>query len=257
LRGHDALIITLAVTVPQEVESRLVQAAAAADVPWILPNDWGSDTTNEGILQDIPRFRRIPAIREEIQKLEKTAFISVSTGLWYEWSLSLPSGFGFDFKQKKVTFYDDGETKMSVSTWPQVGRAVARLLSLPIEPENGNQVHYLKRFRNKVVYTGSFTVNQRDMFASVLRVTRDKVEDWSVAYEGSKERVERSAKEAAEGDWSALVRGPYARHFYPEEEVGNTEKTKGWINDVLGISKELLDPATEAGMMRAKEVPVW
>ena len=35
-------------------------------------------------------------------------------------SLAIEAAFGFDFAQKKVTFFDDGRVKMSISTWPQV-----------------------------------------------------------------------------------------------------------------------------------------
>lgn len=35
-------------------------------------------------------------------------------------SLAIEPAFGFDFAKKKVTFFDDGSVKMSISTWPQV-----------------------------------------------------------------------------------------------------------------------------------------
>src|ERR1700761_2547732 len=43
LQGHDALIITIAVTAQAEQE-KLIRAAADAEVPWILPNEWGFDS---------------------------------------------------------------------------------------------------------------------------------------------------------------------------------------------------------------------
>jgi hypothetical protein len=44
----------------------------------------------------------------------------VSTGFWYEWSLAIPAAFGVDFGSRTVTLFDEGETRVSVSTWPQV-----------------------------------------------------------------------------------------------------------------------------------------
>lgn len=44
LRGHDVLVITLAVTAPRDTQEKLVTAAAEAGVPFILPNFWGLDT---------------------------------------------------------------------------------------------------------------------------------------------------------------------------------------------------------------------
>lgn len=59
-------------------------------------------------------------IRKSIEDLGKSAYIAVSTGFWYEWSLAIAPAFGFDFAKKSVTFFDEGETKISISTWPQV-----------------------------------------------------------------------------------------------------------------------------------------
>ncbi|KAK7193439.1 isoflavone reductase family protein [Paraphaeosphaeria sporulosa] len=60
---------------------------------------------------------------------------------------------------------DEGQTKISFSTWAQIGRAVAALISLPIKSETEA---CLDKFRNKIVLVSSFTVNQEDMCASVL-----------------------------------------------------------------------------------------
>lgn len=40
LRGHDALVITLSVFAPKDTEDKLIKAAADANVPWVLPNEW-------------------------------------------------------------------------------------------------------------------------------------------------------------------------------------------------------------------------
>lgn len=41
LKGQDALIITMNVRAPKETVAKLIEAAAAADVRWIIPNEWG------------------------------------------------------------------------------------------------------------------------------------------------------------------------------------------------------------------------
>jgi hypothetical protein len=55
-----------------------------------------------------------------MKNLGKSSYIAVWTGFWYEWSLAIPAAFGIDLMNKKATFYDEGETKNFVSTWPQV-----------------------------------------------------------------------------------------------------------------------------------------
>lgn len=60
------------------------------------------------------------ATRKAIADLGKSSYIAVSTGFWYEYSLALPACFGIDFVNRTVILFDEGETKISTSTWPQV-----------------------------------------------------------------------------------------------------------------------------------------
>lgn len=121
LEGHDALVITLSGRSPfQEIEAKLIRAAGEAGVSWILPNEWSPDSTHQGVIKDVFLFGMKAATRSLIEEIGKTSYIGLSTGFWYEYSLAIPKNFGFDFKERKVQFYDDGNTKISVSTWPQV-----------------------------------------------------------------------------------------------------------------------------------------
>jgi len=52
--------------------------------------------------------------------LGKSSYIALSTGFWYEWSLAIPAAYGLDFANRSMTFFDEGETKILTSTWPQV-----------------------------------------------------------------------------------------------------------------------------------------
>jgi hypothetical protein len=254
LKGQDALIITLAVMAPLDTQSKLIKAAVDAEVAWILPNEWGPDSTHEGFIQDIAMaFVAKKRTREEIASLPKSSFIAVNTGFWYEWSLAIPVSYGFDFEKKTVTFFDDGETLTSMTSWPQVGRAVAALLSLPIEPEGGDETRSLSHFRNKNVYVSSFTISQKDIFESVLRVTRTKAEEWTTTKEPSNQRYQAGVKEMQGGDRTGFAKLLYSRVFYPDG-FGNFEKTRGTINDLLGLPKENLDEATVAAIERSKEL---
>lgn len=57
LRGQDALVITLSGFVPRDTQMKLVNAAADAGVPWILPNEWSPDTANEALVKDVFAFQ--------------------------------------------------------------------------------------------------------------------------------------------------------------------------------------------------------
>ncbi|KAI0158622.1 hypothetical protein BJ166DRAFT_498682 [Pestalotiopsis sp. NC0098] len=254
LRGHDALVITLSGHTPKGTEALLVEAAGEAGVPWILPNEWSPDTANEALVKDVFVFESKVATRKAITELGKSSFISVSTGFWYEWSLAIAPAYGFDFQNRAVTFFDEGETKICTTTWPQVGRAVAALLSLPIHTE-GDKKDCLDNFRNQVVYVNSFRVSQKDMLESALRVTGTKKSDWTITKEPAEQRYSDGLKEIKEGARIGFAKMMYTRVFFADG-CGDFEATKGTINNVLGLPKEDIDTATKAAIERSKG-PVW
>jgi len=253
LRGQDALIITLGATAPKDTDASLIKAAAEANVPWVLPNEWGCDTADESLCADTFVGDGKRALRELVSSLGKSSWVAVSTGFWYEWSLAIPTAYGFDFDGRAVTLFDDGRTEIVTSTWPQVGRAVAALLSLKIHADgDDDESPCLDKFRNGHVYVGSFTVSQRDMLDSVLRVTGTSIDDWKVTEEPVRERYAAGVEQMQTGDRMGFAKALYSRVFFPDGS-GNTEKTRGLHNRALGLPKEDLDEATKAAIQRAKE----
>lgn len=240
LRDIQFLIITLSVEAPPETHSNIVTAAAAAGVPYIMPNVYGGDIYDP-ILRAEDLFSAGAYARcLEIEATKTSSYIALCCGFWFEWSLSLGEAFfGIDIKNRKAVLFDDGTTKVTTSTWAQCGRAVAGLLALPEEELS-------RRFKNKGLFVGSFTVSQRDMLESVQRVTGTKADEWEVSFEGSKERFERGLEEMKAGHRLGFARAMYTRVFYKENGgAGNFEATKGLDNEVVGIEKEDLDTAVE------------
>ncbi|EED20736.1 conserved hypothetical protein [Talaromyces stipitatus ATCC 10500] len=237
LKGQDALVITLgAFALSNEV--KLIVAADEAGVQWILPNEWSTYPGAHELIKDMLFYQ-----------------MKISTGFWYEWSLPMPSAFGFDIINRSVTFFDDGEAKISVSTWPQVGRAVAALLGLPINAEGGRGDGSLESLNNKDVYINSFTINQTEMLESLLRVTGTKSEDWNITKVPADERLAEGLKEIQEGKHSGFAKKLYTRAFYPDG-FGDFEHNEGTLNSLLGLPKEDLDEATKVAVERAG-LPQW
>ncbi|MCJ1351599.1 MAG: hypothetical protein MMC33_001583 [Icmadophila ericetorum] len=253
LQGQDALIITVGIMAPPDTTTKLIQAAADANVPWVLPNEWSPDTANEALVKDVRPFQKGPHERELIKKLGKSSYVSVVTGFWYEWSLAIKAAYGFDFENRAVTFFDEGETKISMTTWPQVGRAVAGLLSLPIQPGGDDKEKCLGHFRNQIAYVSSFTVSQKDILDSVLRVTNTTLDEWQISKEPSEERYTGGVEAMQKGDRMGFLKMMYTRVFYPDG-CGDYEKSRGTANAVLGLPREDLDEATRAAIKRSKEV---
>lgn len=249
-QGQDVLVICLAAAA-SDTQSKLIKAAGDAGVPWVLPNEWSPDTANEDVNRDIAVFHSKREICKEIAKLGQVSYIAVTTGFWYEYCLSNPLAFGFDFEKRSVAFLDGGETLVSMCTYAQVGRAVAALLSLPILPEGDDKMHCLEHFRNRNVYVSSFTISQEDMLRSVLRVTGTNVQDWTITKVPSREQYQTGLKELQGGDMAGFTKMMFSRVFYSDDS-GNYEKIRGTSNQLLGLPRESLDAATEAVVKSTK-----
>lgn len=93
------------------------------------------------------------------------------------------------------------------------------------------------------------------MLESVLRVTETKPEDWKITKESSKERYSTGMQEIKEGKRVGFAKMLYTRIFYPDG-CGDTEKSKGTLNDMLGLPSEDIDEATKVAVERSKG-PSW
>lgn len=248
LRGHDALIITTSVWAPRDTSARLIRAAAAAGIPWILPNEFGMFNTEEAANDTIGPGKKQD--RELIESLGISSWIGISCGFWYEHSLSALNGelYGIDVKNRKVTFFDDGTQRLNTSTWQQVGRAVAALLSLPIDQKDAPTT--IAMYRNCMVYISSFAVSQKEMLESAKRVTGTSDADWTFKYEPAKQRYENACEALKKGERTAFGRKLYTRYFYGD--AGLFEKLHSLDNEKLGLTEENLDDATQAALELAQ-----
>lgn len=238
LKGQQFLVITLSVRAPADVHSKIVHAAVKAGVPYIMPNAYGFDVRNKslnegGLYDNSKRYTEIESLG--------ASYIVMVCGFWYEWSLGLGEPwFGFDFKNRTVTFFDDGKTVVNVSTWKQCGRALAALLSLP---ESGASPA-VSDWKNEPFYFASFRVSQRDMLDSIHRVIGTTDKDWKITHETTAQRYKDGLAELQKGQMTGLAKAMYGRVFYPNGD-GDYESSKGLANDLLGLPKEDLDEATK------------
>lgn len=249
LQGQQFLIITLAATVPPELHSKIAHAAARAGVRHIMPNVFGLDDSNEALMKENPLGLDSKSIVADIEAVG-CSWTTIICSLWYEYSLAMgPIWFGFDFANKKLTLYDDGTTKINVTTWEQCARAVAALLSLKELPEDANDESLtVNTWRNKPLVISSFLVSQLDMFESWKRISGDKDSDWTIEKEPSKERFQKGmqAMKSAQDPMSARMgaaMASFVRVFFPNGG-GDYESTRGLDNKKLGWPKEDLDERT-------------
>lgn len=192
------------------------------------------------------------ANRDEIERLGMQ-WITMCCGFWYDYSLAGGEPrFGFDFDQRSLTLYDDGKTKNSTSTLSQVGRAVARVLSLKEIPDDENDKSLsVSQFLNKGVYIKSFVVSQNDIFESVKRVTGTTDSDWKITHEATKKRYEDGLAQVKRGNMADFSKMLYSRAFYPDDPNDLSTKAQ---NELLGLPDESLDESTKVGIDMVKDL---
>lgn len=146
-----------------------------------------------------------------------------------------------------VTFFDDGTTKINTSTWLQCGRAIASLLSLPIDRSSDSSTSttfpVLSDFANAPLRISSFLVSQRDMLSSLHRVLDTTDADWTITHEATDKRVRDGAEEMKRGEMTGFAKQMYSRMFYPNGD-GDYGASRGLKNEVLGLPRKELDEAT-------------
>ncbi|KAI9787834.1 MAG: hypothetical protein M1816_007401 [Peltula sp. TS41687] len=245
LKGQDALIITLAIGTPPDQQTKLIEAAAEAGVSWVFPNEYGSDNAHPDIAA-IPLNAVKTQYRQRVEELGKSSWIGIVNNPWYEYSLGW-GRFGIDIKNRTASLYDDGQTKTVTTTMPQVGRAVASLLSLPVSGSSPS----LSDYKNKFVYIESFFISQHEMLASVQRVTGTSPDDWNVSYRPAAEAVKEGNEKCQKGDFMGAVDILYGTNFMPGKG-GDYAVTKGTANGILGLPKEDLDDATKVAVQQAE-----
>jgi hypothetical protein len=247
LRGQHALIVTMAVLAPKDTMSKLIRAAAAAGVPYILPNWFGHDGANDALSRDSFLAEMRDRVRSEIQSLAVSAPLFLVCNFWYEFSLGGgPDRYGFDFRNRSLIYFDDGDVAINTSSWPQCGRAVAGLLGLKKLPDDEKDTSpTISQFVDNggLVYISSFRLSQRDMFESVKRVTKTTDADWAITHESSEQRWKDGTAEMLRGNSAAFTKLLYSRMFFPNGD-GDYESRRALHNDVLGLPVEDLDAAT-------------
>ncbi|KAJ5899434.1 hypothetical protein N7495_004178 [Penicillium taxi] len=252
LKGQQFFIITVSPTAPRDTHSKLVQAAAKAGVPYIMPNGYAGDIEHTKLGEDIMLGPIAKAARDEIESLGMQ-WITVSCGFWYDYSLAGGEArLGFDFDKRALTMYDDGKTKNSVSTLSQVGRAVAKVLSLKELPEDENDKSLtVSTWFNKPIYLKSFVINQTEIFESVKHVTGTSDADWTITHEDSKKRYADGLALVKTGNMAGFSKLLYARGFFPDDPSDCSAKAQ---NNLLGLPEENLDEATRVGVDMVKEL---
>lgn len=255
LKGQQFLVITLANGVPPEVHHRIVRAAGKAGVPHIMPNIYATNIVldNKGAVDPFFPVQGLRDLVAEIDRVGLSSWTVLVGGVWYDYSLpGGPMFLGFDIKNREVTLVDNGTSKINTATWAQYARALAGLVSLKELPEDENDTSpTVSQFRNKPLYTSSFHVSQRDILASVQRVTGTTDADWTIKNQTLDERMAEGQAEIASGNFTGMVKVYYSYLLSQKGQPLNFEDKLH--NELLGLPKEDLDELTKKCVKAAED----
>lgn len=153
--------------------------------------------------------------------------------------------FDINAQDKTATLLTDSGA-FNTSTLAQVGRGVARLLSLPIQNE-ANPRASLSHYANGFVYISSFVVEQPQLFEAVVRATGTKKEDWKVQHSDIARKIKIGQDGMARGDMMAGAALMYAMYM-GKDMGGNYEDKAAEDRIILSLEEENIDEVVKRAL---------
>ncbi|KAK4609201.1 hypothetical protein CLAFUW4_14763 [Fulvia fulva] len=156
--SQDSLATTPLSPLSQNTANKLpfIDAAIAAGVKRFLPSDFGSDIPGNANTAALPVFAGKVATADYLKKkANDISYTTVINGLFLDWGLKL----GFQLNVNGTTrLYDNPDRRISYTTLPDIGKAVANILKKPEET------------KNRAVYIQSAAVSQNELLAIAKKV---------------------------------------------------------------------------------------
>ncbi|KAF2689416.1 isoflavone reductase family protein [Lentithecium fluviatile CBS 122367] len=229
-KGQDA-VLSLVGTLGFAEQVKLIDAAIAAGVKRFLPSEYGSNTQDQRVQDQVPIFApKVNTVKYLRSKEDQISWSSIITGPFFDWCLKV--GFlGFDASSKTATLIDDGKATISSTNLQQVGRAAVKVL------ERADLT------KNQYIFVSSFETTQREILEVAEKITGEK---WTINNVSSKDLLEGGGAKIQKGDFSGafdLIKGS----CFSKEGLGNLKPVGLW-NEKLGLPKEDFEESIKAGL---------
>jgi hypothetical protein len=148
---------------------------------------------------------------------------------------------------RKATLYDDGTNPIVTNTVSQLGRAVARLLGLPVRSSSSPS---LSDYKNKFVYIRSFSVSQKDMLSAAQRATHTAPDDWHITKISVDDYIKAGLELLRNGNRMGMMNILYGSTF--KKGLGDQFYGRELANEKIGMEDEDLDEVVE-GVVKEME----
>lgn len=180
LKGIDGLVSTVAMQAI-EAQTVLIDAAVVAGVKRFIPAEYGSCTTNPK-LKAFPVYATFWKIKQYLQEkaeAEKLTWTVLACGSFLEFLFARP--VLLDYSNHKATLFDEGDNRISSTSLPNVGKAIAGIFK------------NLGATENRIVRTSEVIITQNEL----LRIAEGLRPD--IKWELSKIQTSALLKEGLDG----------------------------------------------------------
>lgn len=187
LKGVDAVVSTVG---GEAVDNQtvLIDAAIAAGVKRFIPSEFGNVTTNPKV-EKFPVYSSVFKIRNYLQEKAaagKLSWTVLACGAFLDLVLNTPTLL--DFQNHTVTMLDEGDNRVSSTSLPAVGRAIAAIL------QNFDATE------NRVMHVSEAILTQNQLIGFAKEIRPDI--EWSISKEQSSLLLQESLEEFGAGDFS-------------------------------------------------------
>ena len=219
-------------------DKNLIDAALQAGVKWIIPTEFGPDTSHPAVANHLLLSPKIATADLLKKKQSAIAHTFVVTGIFLDWGFD--NGFvGFDITNHTATLYDDGKHLVSGTTLDHIGKAVAAILRHP------------ELTLNKQIFVTDATFTQQQALELFEKYTKTK---WTVKNIAIADLIKQGAESIAKGD---TMRGAFSQLFalYFGGQ-GATDFENKTSNKALGLEKSSLETVIKEAVER-KSATKW
>lgn len=187
LKGVDAVVSTVGGAAVDN-QTVLIDAAIAAGVKRFIPSEFGNVTTNPKV-EKFPVYSSVFKIRNYLQEKAaagKLSWTVLACGAFLDLVLNTPTLL--DFQNHTVTMLDEGDNRISSTSLPAVGRAIAAIL------QNFDATE------NRVMHVSEAILTQNQLIGFAKEIRPDI--EWSISKEQSSLLLQESLEEFGAGDSS-------------------------------------------------------
>ncbi|KAM0417090.1 hypothetical protein ACHAPT_012928 [Fusarium lateritium] len=189
--GQDAVVLMPPLSHIVSLQEPAVRAAAQAGVPYVLPAEYGPDPFATKLIEENGLLQAKKKIRDFIDELGVSSWISVTVGVWLDVNLS--NGlWGIDTKARKATIYPEAGGRVTTSGITHTGEAIAAVLSLSDSD--------LAKYKKQAVYAASFHTTHREMLNAVQRATKTTDADWDITLRDVDDSLKEFNERIKQGD---------------------------------------------------------